>query len=122
MITKLSTFQIVDNTGGLTAQCIGALKSKKFNLKIGNQIIVSIKTVKSKKKIKPHEVKSAIIVSTKKWINRNVEGIQLKFDLNAIVLLNKGDNPLGTRISIIVPKELRRYNHLKIIALSLGLI
>jgi ribosomal protein L14 len=122
MITKQSVFKILDNSGGITGQCIGLYKKKKYNLKLGDHIVVSIKSAKLHKKIKKHEVKSAIIINTKKYINRVTEGVHLRFAQNGIVLVNNEQTPIGSRLTTVLPKELRHLNQMKLIAMAVGVI
>lgn len=113
---------VLDNSGAKEAEIIRVLKNKKQRIRLGDTVIVAIKKASNDKKVKKHDVKSGILVQTKKKINRNNLGISLSFDSNSIVLLGKGTDPLGTRIKGPVTQELRKKNLLKILSLAPSVI
>lgn len=113
---------LADNAGALSAQCIKVLKKKKNIGKIGDLIIVSIKKAYFKKKVKKHDVQRAVIVRTKKILLRNLTGINVGFNHNAIVLLDKKNNPIGNRIKGSVTRELRHRKLVKILTLASSII
>lgn len=113
---------VLDNSGAKEAEIIRVLKNKKQRIGLGDTVIVAIKKASNDKKVKKHDVKSGILVQTKKKINRNNLGISLSFDSNSIVLLGKGTDPLGTRIKGPVTQELRKKNLLKILSLAPSVI
>jgi len=126
MIRPKTLIHIKDNTGVKTAQCIQILKdSRKLGAAIGNIIVVSIKNVLSEKKLKKGQVKRAIVIESKKPINRsNFES--LKFNYNSAVLINydnKGEIiPIGTRILTSIPRELKVKKLLKVVSLASSFI
>lgn len=122
MICVKTKVNVLDNTGAKEAEIIRVLKKKKQHCNIGDVVIVAIKKASNEKKVKKHDVKSAVVIQTKKKIIRKNYGISLSFDLNSVVLLGKGTDPLGTRIKGPVTQELRKKNFLKIISLAPSII
>ena len=84
---------------------------------IGDIVVVSIKDAMPKGKVKKGDVHKAVIVRTKKQIQRN-DGSSIKFDKNAAVLIAANGEPIGTRIFGPVTRELRDKKHMKIISLA----
>lgn len=121
MLIMNSKLHVIDNTGGASANCITVLNNKKAG-SLGDEIVVSLrKMIRSKqniqRKVSVGKVYRAVIVQTKKERLR-YDGTTVKFNQNAVVLLNKQGQPLGTRIKGVVPNELRKSSFLK--TLSLG--
>jgi large subunit ribosomal protein L14 len=107
-----------DNSGAKKIQCIKVLGgSKRRYARIGDIIIVSVKDAIPRSKVKKGEVQRAIIVRTKKPLIRE-DGTSIKFDSNAAVLLDKQNEPIGTRIFGPVTRELRKKNMMKIVSLA----
>jgi large subunit ribosomal protein L14 len=119
MKSKLS---VADNSGALIAECIKVLRKKKNVGIVGDVIIVAIKKAYFKKKVKTHDVQRAVIVRTKKKIFRNSIGSSLSFQKNAVVIIDKKNNPLGNRIKGSLCKELREKKYMKLISLSSTII
>lgn len=126
MIQTQTVLKVFDNSGAKTVKCIkvlGGFKKKVANL--GENIIVSVQNLrkKSKKnsKVKKGEVYQALIIRTKN-IYKKKDGSQIRFDENAVVLLNKQNIPLGTRIIGPIPKILKNKKNKKFIFISAGLI
>lgn len=118
MIQAHSNLKVVDNSGAKIVQCIKVLGgSKRKVASIGDIIIVSVKDAIPRGKVKKGEVLKGLIVRTKKEISRK-DGVTLKFDNNAIVLLNNQEIPIGTRIFGPVSNELRKKQFMKIISLA----
>lgn len=84
---------------------------------VGDVIVVSIKEAMPNGKIKKGEVHRALIVRTKTGVRRS-DGSSIKFDTNAVVLLNKQGEPLGTRVFGPVTRELRAKKFVKIVSLA----
>ena len=84
---------------------------------VGDVIVVSIKEVMPNGKIKKGEVHRALIVRTRTGVRR-ADGSSIKFDTNAVVLLNKQGEPLGTRVFGPVTRELRAKKFVKIVSLA----
>ena len=118
MIQMQSNINVADNSGARKVQCIKVLGgSKKRFAKIGDVIIVSIKDAIPKGKVKKGDVYKALIVRTKKDFSR-LDGSTIRFDRNAVVLLDKQEEPIGTRIFGPVTRELRSKKFMKIISLA----
>ena len=99
-------------------ECIKVLGgSKRRYASIGDTIVVAIKEAIPKGKVNKGDVHHAVIVRTAKEIRRN-DGSAIRFDRNAAVLLNKQDEPIGTRIFGPVTRELRGRKFMKIISLA----
>ena len=126
MIQNGSYLNIIDNSGGKIAYCIKVVSGYKSRYaKIGGIIVVSIKSLRSKRrstsKIKKGEVYKAVIVRTRQY-QKNLLGDSINFFENSIVLLNKQYKFIGTRIFGSVPKMLRYTKYLKVASLSSGLV
>ena len=108
MIQAESNLQVADNSGARLISCIKVIGgSKRRYARIGDIIIVSVKDAIPRSKVKKGEVQRAIIVRTKKPLIRE-DGTSIKFDTNAAVLLDKQNEPIGTRIFGPVTRELRK--------------
>jgi large subunit ribosomal protein L14 len=115
MQTKLS---VADNSGGVKAMCIKVLGgSKRRYANIGDVIKVSIKEASPRAKVKKGDVYDAVVVRTAQGVRR-ADGSRIRFDNNAIVLLNTKLEPVGTRIFGPVTRELRTAKFMKIVSLA----
>jgi len=118
MIQMGSKLNVADNTGAKVVQCIKVLGgSKKMSADIGDKIVVSIKKAAVSDKVKEGEVFHAVVVRTRKE-KRRKDAVVIRFFDNAVVLLDKQGELVGTRIFGIIPRELREKNYLKIISLA----
>ena len=117
MIAARTSLDVADNTGARRAQCIHVLGQRKRYAHIGDIIKVSIKEAQPVGMVKKGEVHNALIVRTKQAIRRP-DGSFLKFDHNAVVLIDDQKNPRGTRIFGPVARELREKNFMKIVSLA----
>lgn len=118
MIQVQTEMEVADNTGAKRIECIKVLGvSKRRYASIGDIVVVSIKDAMPKGKVKKGDVHKAVIVRTKKQIQRN-DGSAIKFDKNAAVLIAANGEPIGTRIFGPVTRELRDKKHMKIISLA----
>jgi len=118
MIQVQTELLVADNTGAKKIECIKVLGgSKRRYARIGDIIIVSIKDAIPRSKVKKGEVQRAVIVRTKKPLIRE-DGSSIKFDSNSAVLLDKSNEPIGTRIFGPVTRELRKKNMMKIVSLA----
>ena len=117
MIATRTSLDVADNTGARRAQCIHVLGQRKRYAHIGDIIKVSIKEAQPVGMVKKGEVHDALVVRTKQAIRRP-DGSILKFDHNAVVLIDDQRNPRGTRIFGPVARELREKNFMKIISLA----
>lgn len=118
MIQIRSILDVADNTGARKAAFIGVLgrKGKAFG-EIGDIINVHIKDSQANAAVKKGEVTKAVIVRTKEAIKRP-DGTVLRFDRNAVVIIDNQMNPKGTRVFGPVARELRDKDFTKIISLA----
>jgi len=117
MIQQESRLDVADNSGARSVLCIRVLGgSKRRYASIGDMIVVSVKET-SPGGIKKGTVSKAVIVRTKKEIRRK-DGSYIRFDDNAVVLLNTADEPRGTRIFGPVARELRDKDFMRIVSLA----
>ena len=118
MIQVETNLDVADNSGALKVQCIKVIGgSKRKVASVGDVIIVSVKKAKPRGKVKKGDVQRALIVRTAKEIHRQ-DGTAILFDSNAVVLVNKDGEPIGTRIFGPVTRELRAKNYTKIMSLA----
>ena len=118
MIQSESRLKVADNSGAKEVLCIRVLKgSKSRYASIGDKIVVSVKSAAPNGNVKKKQVSKAVIVRTKKEIKRK-DGSYIRFDDNAVVLLNNQDEPRASRIFGPVARELRDKDYMKIISLA----
>lgn len=118
MIQMRTILEVADNTGAKRASCIGVIgRAGKRYAGIGDIITANVKEVTPESTIKKGEVVRAVVVRTHNPIRRQ-DGSYLKFDSNAMVLIDTQLNPRGTRIFGPVARELRDKNFTKIISLA----
>lgn len=118
MLTMKSIFNVADNTGARKASLIGVLKSKGRSwAQVGDIVRVNIKEVTPDGGIKKGDKAKAVVVRTKTPIRRT-DGTTIRFDTNALVLIDEGGNPRGTRVFGPVARELRNLEYMKIISLA----
>mgnify|MGYP002620224524 CR=1 FL=1 len=118
MIQVETNLDVADNSGARRVQCIKVLGgSKRKTAQVGDIIVVSVKDAIPRGRVKKGDVHRAVIVRTAKEIRRP-DGSAIRFDRNAAVLINKQQEPIGTRIFGPVTRELRGKGHMKIISLA----
>jgi large subunit ribosomal protein L14 len=118
MIQTSSVLDVADNSGAKKVYCIKVLGgSKRRYASVGDIIIVSIRECIPNAKVKKGEVARAVIVRTAKQIARS-DGSFIRFDGNSAVLINKENEPIGTRIFGPVARELRAKRFMKIVSLA----
>ena len=118
MIQMTSVLDVADNSGAKKVFCIKVLGgSRRRYASIGDIVIVSIREAIPGAKVKKGEVARAVIVRTKRELARP-DGSFIKFDGNSAVLINKDNEPIGTRIFGPVARELRAKKFMKIISLA----
>lgn len=118
MIQDNSRLEVADNSGAKEVMCIKVLGgSKKRTATIGDIIVVSVKDAIPRGKVQKGNKFRAVVVRTSKGIIRQ-DGSVIRFDTNACVLINKDNQPIGTRIFGPVTRELRNLNFMKIISLA----
>lgn len=117
MIQQESRLKVADNSGAKEVLCIRVLGgSGRRYASIGDKIVVTVKDA-SPGGVKKGTVSTAVVVRTRKEIRRK-DGSYIRFDDNAVVLLNPNDEPRGTRIFGPVARELRDKDFMRIISLA----
>jgi len=118
MIQMQTLLDVADNSGAKVAGCIKVLGGTgRRTAGLGDVIVVSIKKAMPGSSIKAGEVARAVIVRCKK-ATRRADGSYVRFDKNAVVLIDNDMNPKGTRIFGAVARELRDRRFMKIISLA----
>ena len=118
MVQTTTTLDVADNSGAKKIMCIRVLGgTKRKYASLGDVIIVSIKEAIPNAKVKKGDVAKAVIVRTKKEVSRQ-DGSYIRFDTNSAVLVDKDNEPVGTRIFGPVARELRAKRFMKIISLA----
>jgi large subunit ribosomal protein L14 len=118
MIQQESRLNVADNSGAREVLCIRVLGgTRRRYASIGDKIVVSVKDATPGGNVKKKQVSKAVIVRTTKEVRRK-DGSYIRFDDNAVVLLNNQDEPRGTRIFGPVARELREKEYMKIVSLA----
>ena len=117
MVQIRSRLDVADNTGARMATMIGVIGKQTRSAAIGDVITANVKEASPIWTVKKGEVVRAVLVRTKQPIRRE-DGSLLRFDKNAIVIIDKDLNPRGTRIFGPVARELRERNFMKIVSLA----
>jgi large subunit ribosomal protein L14 len=117
MIKPQSYLNVADNSGARKLMCIRVLGGGKQTAEIGDVIIAVVKDAIPNMPLKKSDVIRAVIVRTTKGVRRN-NGMMLRFDDNAAVVINKEGNPRGTRVFGPIARELRDSNFTKIVSLA----
>jgi len=118
MLQQESKVKIVDNSGGKEALCIRVLGgTKKRYAGLGDKVIVTVKSVLSSSVLKKSTVSRAVVVRVKKNTRRK-DGSYIKFEDNAVVLLNSNDELRGTRIFGPIAREVKDKRFVKIASLA----
>ncbi len=118
MIQAQTKLKVADNSGAKLVQCIKVLKgSKRRYANIGDIIIVSVKQAAPNGAVKRKAVARALVVRTRKGISRK-DGTRLKFDDNAVVMIDTNGQPRASRVFGPVARELRELGYQKIISLA----
>ena len=117
MIYPQTMLTVADNTGAKKIMCIRVLGGNKKYAKIGDTIIAVVKEALPNMPVKRSDVIRAVVVRTKKSIRRQ-DGMYIRFDDNAAVLVNLENNPRGTRVFGPVAREIRDKNYSKIVSLA----
>ncbi|MCE2810642.1 MAG: 50S ribosomal protein L14 [Burkholderiaceae bacterium] len=118
MIQQETRLQVADNSGAREVMCIKVLGgTRRRYASLGDVIICSVKSVIPGSDVKKKAVVRAVIVRTAQPARRN-DGSYVRFDNNAVVLVDKDNNPRGTRIFGAVARELREKSFTKIVSLA----
>ena len=118
MIQTQSNLDVADNSGARRVMCIKVLGgSKRRYASIGDVIVCCVKESSPGSKVKKGDVVRAVVVRTAKELSRP-DGTYIRFDNNGAVLINKDNEPIGTRIFGPVARELRAKKFMKIVSLA----
>ena len=118
MIQQETRLAVADNTGAKEVACIKVLGgSKRRYARIGDIVVCSVKSVIPGSEVKKKTIVRAVIVRCKQP-PRRADGSYIRFDSNAVVILDPEGNPRGTRIFGAVARELREKNFMKIVSLA----
>ncbi len=117
MIQVRSRLEVADNSGAKMAMMIGVLGKATLTASVGDVIKCHVKQATPGGVVKKSDVVNAVVVRTRHPVKR-ADGSYLRFDDNAIVIIDKDNNPRGTRIFGPVARELREKNFMKIISLA----
>jgi large subunit ribosomal protein L14 len=118
MIQDMTRLRVADNTGAKEVQCIKVLGgSKRRYAQVGDVVVVAVKSAAPKGVVKKKAVQRAVIVRQKSTIHRP-DGSGLRFDENAVVIINEQGQPKGTRVFGPIARELRARGFQKIISLA----
>jgi len=118
MIQQESRLNVADNSGAKEVLCIRVLGgSKRRYASVGDMIVVTVKAASPSGGVKKGTVTRAVVVRTRKEIRRK-DGSYIRFDDNAVVILNDSEEPRGTRIFGPVARELREKDFMKIVSLA----
>ena len=118
MIQEETNLIVADNSGAKRVRCIRILGGHERRYAgLGDVVVVSVKSAIPNGQVKKGEVSKAVIVRTKKEARRK-DGSYIRFDENAVVLLNQQGEPRGTRIFGPVARELRERQYMKIVSLA----
>jgi large subunit ribosomal protein L14 len=117
MIQMESKIEVADNTGARVAKMIGVIGKRTRSARVGDVITAHIRESIPTATIKKGTVVKAVVVRTAYPIRRS-DGSILRFDGNAVVIIDKDGNPRGTRIFGPVARELREKNFMKIVSLA----
>jgi large subunit ribosomal protein L14 len=117
MIQLRTRLDVADNTGARMATMIGVIGKATATASVGDIITCNVKEAATGGTVKKGDVVRAVVVRTRQPIKR-ADGSSLRFDNNAIVIIDKDKNPKGTRIFGPVARELRDLNFMKIVSLA----
>jgi large subunit ribosomal protein L14 len=118
MIQTESRLDVADNSGAQEVLCIKVLGgSKRRYARVGDIIVCSVKKALPNGKVKKGDVIRAVVVRQAKEVMRN-DGTAIRFDNNAAVVIDKRNEPVGTRIFGPVARELRAKKFMKIVSLA----
>ncbi|MBL9081006.1 MAG: 50S ribosomal protein L14 [Planctomycetales bacterium] len=118
MIQMQTRMTVADNTGAKEVMCIKVLGGSRRRVAgLGDTVVCSVKSVIAGSEIKKGQVVKGVIVRVKAPVRR-IDGSYVRFDSNALVLIDNDKNPRGTRIFGAVARELRDKNFMKIVSLA----
>ncbi len=116
MIQERSILHVADNSGAKLVRCFRILGGRKKTAGIGDVVVASVQTAEPRKAVKKKDIVRVLIIRTKNPLRR-VDGSYVRFDENAVVLVEKGE-PKATRIFGPVPRELKDKGYDKVVSLA----
>ncbi len=118
MIQQETRLKVADNSGAKEVQCIRVLgATRRRYARVGDVITASVKVADPHGNTKRKSVVKCVVVRTREQIRRQ-DGSTIKFDDNAVVLINPDKTPKATRVFGPIPRELRDYGYAKIVSLA----
>jgi large subunit ribosomal protein L14 len=118
MIQERTILKVADNSGAKIVRCFRVLGgSRKKYAKIGDIIVASVQSAEPRKPVKKKDIVKAVVVRTKFPLRRQ-DGSYLRFDENAVVIIDAKKEPRATRIFGPVPRELKEKGYDKIVSLA----
>ncbi len=118
MIQMQTLLNVADNSGARQVQCIKILgNSRRRGGKIGDLLVVTVKDAMPRGRVKAGDIIKAIVVRTA-FVLKRPDGSSIRFDDNAVVLVNNQKEPIGSRIFGPVTRELRSGGHMRVISLA----
>lgn len=118
MIQTESVLEVADNSGAKKVKCVKVLGgSKRKYAGLGDIVVVAVRDAAPGGKVKKGDIARAVVVRTRKE-ERRVDGSYIRFDVNSAVLINKENEPVGSRIFGPVARELRARRFMKIVTLA----
>jgi large subunit ribosomal protein L14 len=118
MIQMETVLDVADNSGAKRVKCVKVIGgSKRRYARLGDIIVVAVRDAIPNGKVKKGDIARAVVVRTKKELRR-VDGSYIRFDANSAVLINKDNEPIGSRIFGPVARELRARRFMKIVSLA----
>lgn len=118
MIMEQTVLDVADNTGAKTVRCFKVLGgTRRRYAHVGDIVVGSVQRVLPGSAVKHGEVVRGVVVRTKAPVRRK-DGSYVRFDRNALVLVEPDGNPRGTRIFGAIPRELRQKNFMRIVSLA----
>ncbi|HMV65237.1 MAG TPA: 50S ribosomal protein L14 [Myxococcota bacterium] len=118
MIQMETVLEVADNSGARRVKCVKVIGgSKRKYARLGDVIIVAVRDATPNGKVKKGDIARAVVVRTRKELRR-VDGSYIRFDSNSVVIINKENEPVGSRIFGPVARELRARRFMKIVSLA----
>lgn len=122
MIQMQSCLNVADNSGAKTVRCIKVLGgTKRRYARVGDIVVASVQKASTAGVVKHKAIVKAVVVRTKSPLRR-VDGSHIRFDSNAVVLIDADSNPRGTRVFGAIPRELRDKRLMKIVSLAVEVV
>jgi large subunit ribosomal protein L14 len=117
MIQTQTYLNVADNSGAKKIMCIKVLGGNRRYARLGDVIIGVVKDASPNMNVKRSDIVRAVVMRTKKTVRR-IDGMTIRFDDNAVVIINKENNPRGTRVFGPIARELRDKDFSKIVSLA----